>query len=137
MKRTLITLLFIALAIANAMAYDYDFSAKCESGQTLYYTITSSVEPFSVMVTYPYYYDNTYYHNHSKPTGNLTIPDTIINGGIKYAVKSISDNAFSDCSSLTSVTIPNSVTSIGECAFVRCSSLTTVTPTTVCTMQVM
>ena len=33
-------------------------------------------------------------------------------------------NIFSDCSGLTSVTIPNSVTSIGIWAFERCSSLT-------------
>ena len=40
---------------------------------------------------------------------------------------SIGYSAFYDCSSLTSVTIPNSVTSIGELAFAYCSSLTSVT----------
>ena len=39
----------------------------------------------------------------------------------------IGDDAFWGCSSLTSVTIPNSVTSIGECAFFGCSGLTSVT----------
>ena len=33
---------------------------------------------------------------------------------IPYGVKKIGDSAFSGCSSLTSVTIPNSVTSIGK-----------------------
>ena len=33
---------------------------------------------------------------------------------------------FSDCASLTSITIPNSVTFIGNEAFYRCSSLTSI-----------
>ena len=42
------------------------------------------------------------------------------------SVTSISESAFSNCSSLTSITIPNSVTSIGKSAFSNCSSLTSV-----------
>ena len=40
---------------------------------------------------------------------------------------SIGDEAFSGCSSLTNVTIGDSVTSIGNYAFYNCSSLTNVT----------
>jgi len=39
----------------------------------------------------------------------------------------IGSGAFSDCTDLTSVTIPNSVTSIGDSAFWRCTNLTSVT----------
>lgn len=39
----------------------------------------------------------------------------------------IGKNAFSNCTALTSVTIPNSVTSIDGFAFSRCSSLTSIT----------
>ena len=53
----------------------------------------------------------------------VTIPSTI-NG---YPVTSIGGSAFSDCTGLRSITIPNSVTSIGDYAFSWCDSLTSVT----------
>ena len=46
---------------------------------------------------------------------------------IPDGVTSIGDYAFSSCSGLTSVTIPDSVTSIGYEAFAYCTGLTSVT----------
>ena len=43
---------------------------------------------------------------------------------IPNSVGDIGDNAFNNCTSLTSITIPDSVTSIGENAFGYCKSLT-------------
>ena len=46
---------------------------------------------------------------------------------ISDSVTSIGNYAFFHCSSLTSITIPDSVTSIGHSAFLDCSSLTSIT----------
>ena len=53
-------------------------------------------------------------------TGDLVIPDKIDG----FQVVSIEPGAFSGCSGLTSITIPDSVIKIGEGAFGDCSSLT-------------
>ena len=42
-------------------------------------------------------------------------------------VTEIGEKAFNECTSLTSVTIPNGVTEIGRMAFMKCTSLTSVT----------
>ena len=54
---------------------------------------------------------------------DIVIPSTSPEGDI---VTSIGDAAFSECSSLTSVEIPDSVTSIGDAAFIVCTGLTSV-----------
>jgi sorbitol-specific phosphotransferase system component IIA len=82
----------------------------------LYYIITSESAK-EVMV----------YGAKTKPTGELVIPATIKFDGKDYSVTNIGDEAFKQCTDLTSVTIPDGVTTIGDYAFVDCTGLTSVT----------
>ncbi|WP_294852425.1 leucine-rich repeat domain-containing protein [uncultured Oscillibacter sp.] len=58
---------------------------------------------------------------------NLVIPATFSGtDGTYYKVTSINDNAFLNCTTLATITIPNTVTSIGQYAFAGCTGLTTI-----------
>lgn len=61
----------------------------------------------------------------STVSGDIVIPEKITVDGVEYSVTSIEENAFSSCSSLTSVDMP-SVTSIKYQAFNDCKRLTSV-----------
>lgn len=60
----------------------------------------------------------------SSAFGNCTSLKSIT---IPDSVTRIVGSAFHDCQNLTSITIPDSVRSIGGCAFSRCASLTSIT----------
>ncbi len=83
----------------------------------IYYQIIDS----EVIVTYRGKSWSQYSNEYS---GAVTIPSTVTHNGTTYPVTAIGDYAFKNCTTLTSVNIPNSVTSIGSYAFSDCSSLT-------------
>ncbi len=66
-------------------------------------------------------------YEYDEYTGDVVIPSTVMYEGEEYNVTEIGYGAFQACSSLTSITIPESVISIGEFAFEECSSLISIT----------
>jgi len=66
--------------------------------------------------------------NLSNINSALTIPNKFVSLDISGStITEIGGNAFHDCTSLTSINIPDSVTSIGNYAFSNCNSLISVT----------
>ena len=57
---------------------------------------------------------------------DLTVPSKVYISETAYNVTAIGPSAFSGCSSLTSITIPDGVASIGGSAFYGCSTLTSI-----------
>ena len=111
MKKLFATLLLMAMAMS---ASAYDFSAVCETGQTLYYNILNDHE---VEITYPNNANGGCWLGYNTPAGNLSIPATVVNEGISYVVVSVGNRAFYQCFDLTGVEIPNTIISLQEQAF--------------------
>ena len=105
MKTKLFTLFVALLATTNLWA-------RFQYGNLYYVTLSSNTATVVGCI--------------GNPT-SVSIPTLIQYNGKQYTVTSITSRAFADCSSLTSVTIGNSVTSIGDDAFYDCSSLTSIT----------
>jgi len=116
------TMIALFLGVVGKM-YSYDFSAICETGQTLYYNITDATNHY-VELTCPGGAIYNGWSGYSQPTGNIIIPESVQHDDVAYSVTTIGSFAFSRCGGLSSLTLPNTVTSIGSNAFCFCSGLT-------------
>lgn len=111
MKKFLRYLIMFSIAIGllsaniiTSLAY-----SEIKYGDYMYYCVENSVE---VTIT-----------DCDNAATEIVIPSEIDGKPVTH----IDDNAFSDCSSLTSIAIPDTVVSIGSFAFSGCDSLTSIT----------
>ena len=138
MKRILFFLGGVLLFSQALIAQNYNFSVVSPSGHTLYYRIDNTFSSPSVIVCppttksayeesweftpYPFDMSDVY----PAPTGSLIIPNTVSWGGTLYSVAGIDSYAFSKCTGLTSVTLPNNLIFIGIYAFYNCTLLSSI-----------
>ena len=110
MKKTIlksVLTVLVALVSLNAHAVEIDGISYYLNDEKLTATVVSSQS--------------------EKYSGTIDIPASVEYGGNVYAVTSIGEEAFYNCSGLTSLTIPEGITSIGYGAFEGCSGLTSLT----------
>ena len=115
----MLAMMLLGMVGLNASAHDIE--VENADGVTIYYNYSDDGNELTVTFLGDKYSTINYDY-----TGNVIIPDEVTYMGKTWKVTSIGNNAFRDCKSLTSVTIPNSVTSIGSFAFYGCSGLTSV-----------
>lgn len=138
-KNTCLLLLAILLSIS---AFAYDFSAVCETGQTLYYEIFDAQHHY-VRIVSP---NSKGWNGYEAPRGEMVIPSVVSYLGTEYVVREIGSQAFHQtviesvvfCDSLRVIgdhafynsqltgelVIPDFVDSIASGAFVLCSKIT-------------
>ena len=108
----LVTLCMVVslFAISPVTASAATNSAEAMYGDYLWYTVNEENTTVTI--------------SHCNISATEIVIPSEING---IPVKKIGSEAFRDCNSLTSITIPDSVTYIGVCAFYGCGSLTNIT----------
>ena len=58
---------------------------------------------------------------------SVTLPTSVIYGGTTYRISSVKEFAFSGCSSIKTLVIPDGITLLGKGAFKNCTSLSSIT----------
>ena len=111
----------------------YSFELTMDSPRTYYALFNQTPSPSQTVgdLVYTFYNEAKLAEitgtDSSFQGGDFTIPSVVTSGENSYKTYSIGDDAFRDCTNLTSIIIPEGVTSIESHAFDGCSSLTSIT----------
>lgn len=111
-KKHLFLCLLALLGSTTLQAYDAYIGG-------IYYNFDAGTN--SARVTYKVYNSTS---NNSAYSGSVVIPEKVVYNDVEYSVTMIESYAFSKCTNLSTVKIPNTVTTIGVSAFSNCSSMT-------------
>ncbi|MBR4336751.1 MAG: leucine-rich repeat domain-containing protein [Bacteroidaceae bacterium] len=109
-------LLTLLLSLTATKAFGYDLAVENEDGVTIYYNYINNGTGLEV----------TSSPSSKHYSGKVVIPDEVTFMNRTRKVTSIGEEAFYDCTGLTSVTIPNSIKKIGSQAFKNCYGLSKV-----------
>ena len=120
-KIVVVFIILVTWSIDIFAQQNYDFVVD-----GIYYKeMWDPAEGYYVCVRCKEYWNGTGNYD-SDYTGDIVIPNRVTHDGNTYPVKGIDSHAFYNCTSLTSVTIPNSITYISDYAFYKCNALTTI-----------
>lgn len=113
------TIILTLLLGSTSMLYAHDFVATEKSGQKLFFNIVDAKKQY-VEITYQGSITSSL---PSPYTGEITVPSKVKHKNIIYRVVGISKKAFSEATSLRSITLPSGLQSIGDFAFEGCAGL--------------
>lgn len=107
-------LLVVVGLVCTVHVSAYDFKVENDDGVTIYYHFLNNKQEVEVVSG-----DDPY-------SGDINLIPSVVYGEKTYPVTKIASNAFKDCLTLKTVSMPESITEIGVQAFLDCISLTSV-----------
>ena len=120
MKTMAKAMMIMLLLGAVGKMYAYDFSAVCETGQTLYYNIINATNHY-VELTYPGSTMWDPWNGYILPEGMIVLPESVSYENTEYTITKIGSCAFYNCTGLSGdLVIPNSVKTIDYRSFYNC-----------------
>lgn len=108
------------MGLAGANAFAFDITVENSQGMKMYYNYTQDGRELEVT-------NNNSDSRKGSYAGVVIIPEEVVYMNRARKVTSIGEEAFKNCSDMTSVTIPKTVTLIGHNAFKWCTGLTSIT----------